>query len=329
MSDAREHLQKVLEQKGFRLLGRVGKGGSASCYAVQSFKYQDLFVCKQLVISNKTTCSECEINSLKRLNSAHVISMYDFHVERPYVYVFLEFCPNGTIWDYVMKSGPPTGRQLLGVMKTLLGAVNFIHSERVAHLDIKPTNVLIDRYGRAKLADFGISRFLERGETSNQHAGTTAFMAPELFVPGRFDPFKADIWALGITFFFMITGCAPWSAHTKEELRDVIPQGLGPAAVCIPAAVRPIVMSMCKVDPNRRPTAKELLDNPIFQDIEVKDGLLRPQKRLARSGSPYRETKLPLTLASVAKETIFRNPRRVSLSESQPVGIQQLGLMLE
>ena len=327
MTDAHSHLLKVLEMKGFRLLGPVGKGGSSSCYAVQSLKYKDLFVCKQLVISSKTTCSQCEIDSLKRLNSANVISMYDFHVERPYVYVILEYCPNGTLMDYVMKCGPPSGRQLLGVMKTLLGAVNFIHTHRVAHLDIKPTNVLLDRYGRAKLADFGISRFVARDDTSDQHAGTTAFMAPELFAPGRFDPFKADIWALGITFFFMITGCAPWAARTLEELREMIPQGIGTAAVLLPAQVRQLVMSMCKLDPSRRPTAKELLDNPIFQNVEVKDGLLH--KRLQRAES-NRESKMPLTMASVAKETIFRSPgRRVSLSESQPIGIQQFGLVLE
>ena len=301
MTDAHSHLLKVLEMKGFRLLGPVGKGGSSSCYAVQSLKYKDLFVCKQLVISSKTTCSQCEIDSLKRLNSANVISMYDFHVERPYVYVILEYCPNGTLMDYVMKCGPPSGRQLLGVMKTLLGAVNFIHTHRVAHLDIKPTNVLLDRYGRAKLADFGISRIVADDQLITGRAGTTAYMAPELWGTRPYDPFKADIWALGVTLFFAGTKLSPWKPQRMDQLPGLICKGVpDEAAARLPENVRGIIMRMLTTDPNKRPTAKELLEDEIFQNVKVTDGILKPKEPIER----------PLTLTTLGGVKFRTSPKR-------------------
>ena len=304
MNDARAHLEKVLELKGFVFLSPIGHGGSASCYLVKSNKYETTFVCKQAIVSPGGTHPECEISILKRLSSANVISMYDCYVDHPYVYAFLEYCPNGTLMTYITDNGPPSGTLLLGLMKSLLTAVEFIHSQRVVHLDIKPNNILFDRYGRAKLADFGISRLVddENGKIDH-HAGTVAFMAPEMLRPGRFDPFKADIWALGITFFYLITGHGPWSARSRDQLKERISDGLFGSAATIPGKLRPLILAMCNRDPTKRPTATQLLSCPLFQTVDVQDGCIPEEtagQKLARVES-YRERRVPLSLASVAK----------------------------
>jgi serine/threonine protein kinase len=137
-----------------------------------------------------------------------VIYFYDFVTTPLFQYLFLEFCPAGTLLDVVRKAGPFEGAQLHAACKAILNGLAYIHGRHIAHLDIKPSNIFIDRFGRPKLADFGISRRF--ADPSSVHrAGTLAFLAPEVLGCAAYDPFKADIWSLGVTFYVMAFGSDP------------------------------------------------------------------------------------------------------------------------
>lgn len=107
---------------------------------------------------------------------------------------------------------------------TLLG-LQYLKFQSVAHLDIKPANLLVTHDGRIKLADFGCAAMLE-DDVPLRARGTPAFMAPEMFsetTPGdRFDAHAADMYSLGATLYCMLMGHPPFMADTELKLVPLI-----------------------------------------------------------------------------------------------------------
>ena len=272
----------TLERKGYVLGGLIGKGGTATCYLVTSKKYNNQeFVCKRIKVNEKSLCNHCELEALQQLNSLDIILLYDFEITPEEIYLFLEYCPGGTIGQLVNSQGPLTGKNLLGVMKNLLVALNEIHKQRFAHLDIKPANILIDRYGRPKYADFGISRlFPEQFQKSKHFVGTLPYLSPEILLGSPHDPFKADIYALGITFYYLVYGMLPWNSQRTTSLKDeIIKIGVQIPQDC-PQPIKILIINMTAIDPENRPSAQDILTLPLFRGIERNDGFIRQTKRV-------------------------------------------------
>lgn len=260
-----EELLSVLEEKEYKYIRPLGSGGSANVFLVQSLKYKDNFVAKQMFLDDPAQCKECEIRALQNLNSTSVISLYDYAITPHSLVMILEYCSHGSLEDYLKKNGPITGDFLRGLCRNILTGIDFIHQQRVAHLDIKPANILFDRYGRAKLADFGISRIFQGSNPrSNHKAGSIIFMAPEIINSLNYEPFRADIWALGVTFFIMNTARSPWPTQSYSAMMQAISLG---DAVYSPnncADLNKIIKTMLNPSPTQRPTAKQLLSNQFF-----------------------------------------------------------------
>ena len=151
-------------------------------------------------------------------------------------------------------------------------------------MDIKPANVLIDRYGRTKLADFGMSRLLKDQLLVEEQGGSMVFMAPEIKRGQRYDPFKADIWALGITFYYICMGRAPWPLIDMKQLKEAINKGIEYMPETMPHDMKALISAMCSLEPSSRPTAQSLTTMAMFRGLEPKDGYLpiekaRPQKK--------------------------------------------------
>ncbi|OHT17058.1 hypothetical protein TRFO_41347 [Tritrichomonas foetus] len=269
-------LLSVLSRKGYSYVSPIGKGGTATCHVVYSHRYNMNFVVKKMVQDDSVACSKCELNALQQLNSSDVIRMYDYDLLPDCIFLFLEYCSNGSLLDVVKKSGPLTGKRLYGVVKSLLSAISFIHSKRFAHLDIKPANILVDRYGRIKLADFGLSRFMKHGcNLSTQRAGTVIFMPPEMFLSSMFDPFAADIWSLGVTIYYLAIGLVPWVTKSFEDIKNSVISG----SLTFPSGFQDksimfLIKEMLKVEPKQRPRAEDLLKLPFLQKAEKKDGTI-------------------------------------------------------
>jgi serine/threonine protein kinase len=279
-------LGTILESKGYELVKEIGRGASASCYAVLSRQYHEIFCVKAMALEKAQTCSDCELNALRQLSCPSIIYLYDFVSTPSHLFLFLEFCPGGSIIEVIRRTGPLKGQLLYAVAKAILVGLAYIHGRRFAHLDIKPANILVDRFGRPKLADFGISRGFSQEQASSQRAGTLGFIAPEMFWSSRtYDPFKADVWALGITFFFLATGSSPWASRHQDQLRVEILDGVVVCPPEVPRRFMALIRAMCDRDPATRATAAECLEMPIFEGIDVKDAKLPIGRHIAKGGS--------------------------------------------
>lgn len=165
----------------------------------------------------------------------HIIQLLDQNAEREYPYFVMELATGGNLRQRLAAA--PEGRlplsQAIRVLTQTCYALDYAHRQDVLHLGIKPENVLFDGQGNVKLTDFGFARITDRAEPGSQTpvlvgGNAVAYMAPERLQPPESDPppltAGADIYALGLLFYEMLTGKLPGRrSPLPSEARDGVP----------------------------------------------------------------------------------------------------------
>lgn len=256
--DEIEEIKSTLSHHGYEYKDFIGKGGFSSVLLCQSAKYHQIFAVKRSI---KHHLTQNEYNNMISLNHPNIISLYNAFTDEKCQYLIMEYCSNGTMKD---KRNLPYDK-FVYYSKQILQAVAYCHSKKISHRDIKPENIFLDQYDHVKLADFGMAKKFEDNEKSSEKCGSLMFAPPEMLQYTDICPFKADIWALGITFFMMATGEYPFPHTTKDELKLLIFNAeLNFDSYDIHPKIRYLIGRMTIKDPNHRPSAKKLLELPIF-----------------------------------------------------------------
>ncbi len=145
-----------------------------------------------------------EARTLARLNHPNIVTVYDHGETDGLFYIVMEFVDGVNLRD-LLREGKLAPKQALGIVPPVCEALQFAHDKGIVHRDIKPENLLLDRDGRVKIADFGIATLM--GATGGM-AGTPPYMAPEQAAAREIDH-RADIYALGVLLYEMLTGERP------------------------------------------------------------------------------------------------------------------------
>ena len=262
-------ITKILNEKGYRLVRECGKGGFSAVFIVESVKYQHEFVVK---VSYVIPGNDHEARILNNLAHTNIISMYKFFEESGFLFVIFEYCVNGSLNEMIEKNGAIQDELLYTYCAQLLSSLKYCHTRNIAHRDIKPSNILIDSHGRLKLADFGLAMVCQKGTKLKGLAGSRPFMAPEVISKKEYDPFAADIWSLGITFYVMAYGSLPWQPNNVMLLERQIENGMVSFNfnVAYESEVRMqfllVLRKMLEVKPQRRATLDWILNQPIFKN---------------------------------------------------------------
>jgi predicted Ser/Thr protein kinase len=155
-----------------------------------------------------------EARALARLNHPNIITVYDFGQTKGLYYFIMEYV-DGVNLRQLLRSGRIHPEEALKLVPQICDALQYAHDEKFVHRDIKPENILLDKKGRVKIADFGIAKLLGRTNADYtltgpwQVMGTLHYMAPEqMDNPLKVDH-RADIYALGVVFYEMLTGQLP------------------------------------------------------------------------------------------------------------------------
>jgi serine/threonine protein kinase len=160
------------------------------------------------------------------------------------------------------EKGALSTERAVHIFSQVLEGIAFAHRYRIIHGDIKPSNVLLDQQGRAKVADFGLSFLLPRGIREKQEmlqGGTPIFMSPEQILDEEVD-FRSDVYSLGVTLFFMVTGRSPTGPGKKlTDILEFHVEGSldGPREILaefeeIPFRIREAILKALESDPDKR-----------------------------------------------------------------------------
>lgn len=266
----------------------IGSGGFSAIFLVHSPKYMKDFVCK-VMPKKRLDEGKSDYDFLLHLCNPVIVSIYEKFEDSNYVYLIMEYCPNGNL-ETMAKAGTLVNNQdlLKQYMRLLLEGLNYCHLHGVAHRDIKPANIIINRYMRPKYIDFGISRKVELGAMVAERSGSMPFLAPELIFNENNDPFKADIWSLGVTFYYCAVGELPWPKGSEKVMKECISQGMYNIPKTVDPDIARIIHSMMNVNPKKRPSAQTLLQLELFkyQPIENSPSFRIASKPQAKSITP-------------------------------------------
>lgn len=180
------------------------------------------------------------------------------------VHLVMEFPGSQSLYEFV-KSGEnrclaeETARP---IFCQVVRAVDYLHSNKVSHRDIKLENILYNN-GTAKLIDFGFA--VSCAAKQRTYCGTPTYMAPELVCRKEYAPQPVDIWALGVLLYRMLTGSYPFKAKTERELFRRISSGLYDESVIAEPAARDCIAKMLATDPSKRMSALEAASHPYVQ----------------------------------------------------------------
>lgn len=277
-------IQDELVSQGFKIIDKIGEGGFGQVYTTNWDLYpSETFVLKIINVENQKQLSTVrnEIESLGLLDNVNIIKMFKHFIIRNNYFLVLEYGANGTLERYVKEKGKLTYDSFCVMASQCLSALNECHSKGLAHLDIKPSNILLDKYYRIKICDFGFAKISKKGEKIINTSGSKYFCSPERLMGRKFEPMAADIWSLGITFYYMITGYYPWQFETIKDPETWVnkmdnicyPDG------CNDKIIR-LISQMLSVDPKNRTTGPKIKKNSIFNQFVLSTSRSMSSKKI-------------------------------------------------
>jgi serine/threonine protein kinase len=314
-----ESLRDFMLQNDYVMMESLGNGSFSMIYHVFSRRHDRDFAAKVTNTASTRhrtarTASAREEEALRRLSHPNIVKLYDTFQHDNFQILILELCAPTTLRSLIQTSHPRPVPHLLAMIGQLCSAVAYMHSNGVVHRDIKPSNILLGEHGRLVVADFGMAETFTQGELATDFAGSPHYIAPEVFCRVPYDPAKADVWALGVTFYEMAMGIVRTQGDKNLMAQSIVKGGLF-IALTTPPLIRRIVSRMTEMSPARRPNVAAVL---AIADIQA------AMKSEAADGTFARNmpgTPGPLALATKAKKFVFPSGsfiRRVQRISPQP-----------
>ncbi|KAE8152567.1 kinase-like domain-containing protein [Aspergillus avenaceus] len=228
-----------------------------------------------------------EIAILSELNSPYVTRYHGSFLKGSSLWIVMEFCSGGSCSD-LMRPGTIPEEYIMIILRELLRGLDYLHSDKKLHRDVKAANILLTSSGQVKLADFGVSGQLSATMTKkNTFVGTPFWMAPEVIKQSGYD-YKADIWSLGITAIELANGEPPYSDIHPMKVLFLIPKNPPPTLQgAYSKAFKNFVELCLRRDPRERPSARELLEHPFIKRAKKTNYLTELIERYERWHAVY------------------------------------------
>jgi hypothetical protein len=258
-----------VEFNQYRVIEHIGRGGMADVWSARDKRLNRTVAIKTIVRDMSQDAEplklfEREAQTIAQLEHPHILPIYDFGDYEQQLYIVMRFVTGGSLED-LLTTGPLTTPEVIRHSRAIASALDYAHASHVIHLDLKPSNILMDSNVSPYLADFGLATVLgPEGRAANPGYGTLLYMAPEQLTAGELDH-RADIYAFAILVFQMLTGELPFDATTSLALKQLqwqedLPE-VDKLGSDLAESLTPVLRRGTALDPDQRPnTLMELVD---------------------------------------------------------------------
>jgi serine/threonine protein kinase len=271
---------------------------------------------------------------------ARILQVFDFGEEQNCFFVAMEYFEGKTLAEVIREDRVLDAKRAAGYaaeisnqLKTLHAFVSDVDGRKTAvvHGDIKPSNIQIGANAQVKLLDFGIAKVISLTRNLTQHnLGSPSYCSPERLSKGSVDA-HADLWALGVTLYEMVSGVPPYQAQNTRKLENLIQSRRPPRALpeSCPVGLKAVIEKSLAADLEARYQSADTFEDDLRAFLEDRRTIAESESRAAFSSGPtvakYRAGSTATRLAAKTR-TVLKLPARVVLKSR--TGLRQAGVAL-
>lgn len=260
----------------YKITGELGHGGMSNVYEARDIIFKRSVAIKMIRFD---TANKIE-NLIRFQNEArfaaafshpNIVKIYDYGEYENLPYIVQEFIKSDTLRDILDYKKSFRAHEACSIMLQICDALIEVHAHQIVHRDIKPQNIFYGNDGTVKLGDFGISVLINSPLNVNENKkvmGTVQYLAPEL-VYGKKPSFQSDIYALGMTFYEIVTGKVPFDAIDPTEVASMQVKKEVPSPLkvipTLPKEIERIILKCLEKDLAKRYKTVEELKKDIFE----------------------------------------------------------------
>ncbi len=253
------------EFTNYEILRKIGEGAQGEVYLAKDKRLGRKVAIKSLHVDliTNTVLKERFIGEAKllgQLSHSSIVALYDYVVDTSGYHLIMEYLKGNQLDDYISKvSGPINEIRAIDIFLQVLDGIHHIHKLNIVHRDIKPSNIIINENDKIKLLDFGIAKDYSNDPNltvvGQSVGGTPMFMSPEHISNAKITV-QSDIYSLGVTFWNMLTGKAPYEGLSLAKIYSKIEnEELAPIEKIYPFAskkLNDIIKKATAKDPKKR-----------------------------------------------------------------------------
>ena len=256
----------------YTVIEHIGRGGMADVWSARDTRLNRTVAIKTIARDlaadvDPVALFEHEAKTIAALEHPHILPIYDFGEFEGQLYIVMRYVTGGSL-ETLVADGPLSVPEALRMAKAIGAALDYAHSQSVIHLDLKPSNILLDSNNSPYLADFGLAAVTDQeGRAANPGYGTLLYMAPEQLASEHLD-FRADIYAFTILVYHLLTGELPFDATTSLALKQLQSQedlpDLDTIHPHLPDELTPVLRQGTAMSPDNRPSSV----HELVEDLE-------------------------------------------------------------
>ncbi|KAG8367919.1 hypothetical protein BUALT_Bualt16G0122800 [Buddleja alternifolia] len=311
------------KMQDYEVIEQIGRGAFGAAFLVLHKTENMKYVLKKIRLSNQTekfkrTVNQ-EMNLIVSLRHPYIVEYKDAWVEKGNcICIVTNYCEGGNMSEIIRKARRAyfPEEKLCKWLTQLLLAIDYLHSNRVLHRDLKLSNIFVTRENDICLGDFGLAKLLDEESIASSVAGKPNYMCPELLAHTPYG-YKSDIWSLGCSIFEIAAHHQAFKAPDMTGLINKINRSLiSPLPIVYSSTLKQIIKSMLRTSPEHRPTAADLLRHPHLQPFLLRCQNPPPVFLPVKSPSP-----------SNTKEKIRKPSPRSSGAREREVKVKQKELL--